>query len=186
MQPGLVLLCLALRIGGNVSWTKSTISLIPFAQISTRFFTSRRLFWPSDLWIVGPCKLWCLDIMGARSKAPHRGPRCDTSVFTDETRRRWFESPCFMADVLANRNPHAGVVIDYRNWHPALGRRFRSLKLWFVFRSFGVEGFRQYIRRVSPCYFTLLSNRSNSKNSRWIRLSSWIRNSPTCFQLPTI
>jgi len=44
-----------------------------------------------------------------------------------------------------------GTVIDYRNWHLALGRRFRSLKLWFVFRSFGAEGFRSYIRRVSKC-----------------------------------
>jgi hypothetical protein len=42
-----------------------------------------------------------------------------------------------------------GTVIDYRNWHLALGRRFRSLKFWFVFRSFGAEGFRNYIRKVS-------------------------------------
>ncbi|KAF8220587.1 hypothetical protein L208DRAFT_747020 [Tricholoma matsutake] len=42
----------------------------------------------------------------------------------------------------------AGTVIDYRNWHLALGRRFRSLKLWFVFRSFGAEGFRNHIRRA--------------------------------------
>ncbi|KAF4567801.1 hypothetical protein EYR40_006810 [Pleurotus pulmonarius] len=42
----------------------------------------------------------------------------------------------------------AGTVIDYRNWHLALGRRFRSLKLWFVLRSFGAEGFRDYIRRT--------------------------------------
>jgi hypothetical protein len=47
-----------------------------------------------------------------------------------------------------------GTVIDYRNWHLALGRRFRSLKFWFVFRSFGTKGFRNYIRKVSvrPVY----------------------------------
>jgi len=38
-------------------------------------------------------------------------------------------------------------VIDYRNWHLSLGRRFRSLKLWFVLRSFGVEGFQANIRK---------------------------------------
>lgn len=49
-----------------------------------------------------------------------------------------------------------GMVIDYRNWHLGLGRRFRSLKLWFVLRGFGAEGFRKYIRRVrlSPFYAT--------------------------------
>ncbi|KAJ7072574.1 pyridoxal phosphate-dependent transferase [Mycena amicta] len=41
----------------------------------------------------------------------------------------------------------AGTVIDYRNWHLALGRRFRSLKLFFVLRGFGVEGFRKHIRQ---------------------------------------
>ena len=41
-----------------------------------------------------------------------------------------------------------GIVIDYRNWHLSLGRRFRSLKLWFVLRSFGVEGFQANVRKV--------------------------------------
>ncbi len=38
-----------------------------------------------------------------------------------------------------------GSVIDYRDWSVQLGRRFRALKLWFVMRSFGVEGIRQII-----------------------------------------
>jgi aromatic-L-amino-acid/L-tryptophan decarboxylase len=42
----------------------------------------------------------------------------------------------------------SGTVIDYRNWHLGFGRRFRSLKLWFVLRSFGVQGFQAYIRKV--------------------------------------
>ncbi|PFH46719.1 hypothetical protein AMATHDRAFT_77544 [Amanita thiersii Skay4041] len=32
--------------------------------------------------------------------------------------------------------------------HLSLGRRFRSIKLWFVLRSFGAEAFRSFIRRV--------------------------------------
>lgn len=32
------------------------------------------------------------------------------------------------------------------DWHVQLGRRFRSLKLWFVIRSYGVTGLQQYIR----------------------------------------
>ncbi len=37
-------------------------------------------------------------------------------------------------------------VPEYRDWSIALGRRFRALKLWFVLRSFGVEGLRAKIR----------------------------------------
>jgi aromatic-L-amino-acid decarboxylase len=38
------------------------------------------------------------------------------------------------------------VVVDYRDWQVPLGRRFRSLKLWWVLRSYGAEGLRQIIR----------------------------------------
>lgn len=39
-----------------------------------------------------------------------------------------------------------GNVNDYRDWGVALGRRFRALKLWFVIRSFGIDGIRQKVR----------------------------------------
>jgi len=39
-----------------------------------------------------------------------------------------------------------GKVNDYRDWGIQLGRRFRALKLWFVIRSFGLEGLREKIR----------------------------------------
>ncbi|HQG46620.1 MAG TPA: pyridoxal-dependent decarboxylase, partial [bacterium] len=41
----------------------------------------------------------------------------------------------------------SGAVIDYRDWQVALGRRFRSLKLWFVLRHYGREGLQYHIRR---------------------------------------
>jgi aromatic-L-amino-acid decarboxylase len=37
-------------------------------------------------------------------------------------------------------------VNNYRDWGIQLGRRFRALKLWFVIRSFGVEGLQAKIR----------------------------------------
>lgn len=37
-------------------------------------------------------------------------------------------------------------VNNYRDWGIQLGRRFRSLKLWFVIRTYGVAGIRQAIR----------------------------------------
>ncbi|KAK2464196.1 hypothetical protein APHAL10511_003653 [Amanita phalloides] len=67
----------------------------------------------------------------------------------------WIRDRKLLTDVLDVTPPFlrtkygdAGSVIDYRNWHLGLGRRFRSLKLWFVLRSFGAEGFRRYIRRT--------------------------------------
>jgi len=38
-------------------------------------------------------------------------------------------------------------VNNYRDWGIALGRRFRALKLWFVIRSFGVEGLQKKLRK---------------------------------------
>jgi aromatic-L-amino-acid decarboxylase len=37
-------------------------------------------------------------------------------------------------------------VKNYRDWGIQLGRRFRALKLWFVIRSYGVEGLRAFVR----------------------------------------
>ncbi len=37
-------------------------------------------------------------------------------------------------------------VRNYRDWGIQLGRRFRALKLWFVLRSYGVEGLRRMVR----------------------------------------
>lgn len=37
-------------------------------------------------------------------------------------------------------------VNNYRDWGIQLGRRFRALKLWFVIRSFGVDGLQAKIR----------------------------------------
>ncbi|RMF07511.1 MAG: aminotransferase class V-fold PLP-dependent enzyme [Alphaproteobacteria bacterium] len=38
-------------------------------------------------------------------------------------------------------------VINYRDWGIALGRRFRAVKLWFVLRSYGLDGLRSELRR---------------------------------------
>jgi aromatic-L-amino-acid decarboxylase len=44
------------------------------------------------------------------------------------------------------RTAHDPEVVNYRDWGIQLGRRFRALKLWFVIRSYGVEGLRAMIR----------------------------------------
>jgi aromatic-L-amino-acid decarboxylase len=52
-----------------------------------------------------------------------------------------------LPEYLRNKATESGAVIDYRDWHIPLGRRFRSLKLWFVIRHYGIEGLRYHIRR---------------------------------------
>ncbi len=54
-----------------------------------------------------------------------------------------------------------GLVNDYRDWGIPLGRRFRSLKLWFVIRSFGLtqlqEKIREHIRMAQWFKFQLVA-----------------------------
>jgi len=52
-----------------------------------------------------------------------------------------------LPEYLRNKATESSAVIDYRDWHVPLGRRFRALKLWFVIRHYGVEGLRHHIRR---------------------------------------
>ncbi|KAL9638642.1 MAG: hypothetical protein Q9164_001421 [Protoblastenia rupestris] len=48
---------------------------------------------------------------------------------------------------LRNEYTDSGVVTDYRDWQIPLGRRFRSLKIWFVLRTYGVNGMKAHVRR---------------------------------------
>ena len=45
------------------------------------------------------------------------------------------------------RTEQDSAVTNYRDWGIQLGRRFRALKLWFVIRSYGVEGLRAVVRK---------------------------------------
>uniref|UniRef100_A0A2K6F979 Aromatic-L-amino-acid decarboxylase n=1 Tax=Propithecus coquereli TaxID=379532 RepID=A0A2K6F979_PROCO len=48
---------------------------------------------------------------------------------------------------LKHSHEDSGLITDYRHWQLPLGRRFRSLKMWFVFRMYGVKGLQAYIRK---------------------------------------
>ncbi len=76
------------------------------------------------------------------------------------------------------------IVNNYRDWGIQLGRRFRALKLWFVLRSYGVEGLQNMVREhirlaqnlkiwieederfeiMAPVDFSLVCFRLNPKN----------------------
>jgi aromatic-L-amino-acid decarboxylase len=51
-----------------------------------------------------------------------------------------------LPEFLRNQPTESGAVIDYRDWQIPLGRRFRSLKLWFVLRHYGIQGLQFHIR----------------------------------------
>lgn len=51
-----------------------------------------------------------------------------------------------LPEYLRNQASSGGEVIDYRDWHIPLGRRFRAVKLWFVIRHYGVDGLKHCIR----------------------------------------
>ncbi|XP_002735383.1 aromatic-L-amino-acid decarboxylase-like [Saccoglossus kowalevskii] len=52
----------------------------------------------------------------------------------------------FNVDPLYLKHEKQTEVTDFRHWQIPLGRRFRSLKLWFVLRLFGVKYLQEYIR----------------------------------------
>ncbi|KAI0076732.1 hypothetical protein K474DRAFT_1201695 [Panus rudis PR-1116 ss-1] len=71
----------------------------------------------------------------------------DASSLWVKNRKQLNDALDITPEFLRSKHGDAGTVIDYRNWHLGLGRRFRSLKLWFVLRSYGVTGFQNYIRK---------------------------------------
>ncbi|MEM0984130.1 MAG: pyridoxal-dependent decarboxylase [Planctomycetota bacterium] len=71
----------------------------------------------------------------------------DCSMFYTKDRRSLNRAMSINPSYLKNAASEAGAVIDYRDWHVELGRRFRALKLWFVLRQYGVDGLRSHIRR---------------------------------------
>jgi aromatic-L-amino-acid decarboxylase len=69
---------------------------------------------------------------------------CDCFYVAD--RKVLIQSLSVLPEYLRNQATESGAVIDYRDWQIPLGRRFRSLKLWFVLRHYGIEGLQFHIR----------------------------------------
>src|SRR5205823_14748311 len=84
---------------------------------------------------------WCFD--------PHKWllTNIDCDVIYVADRSALISSLSVLPEYLRNAASESGAVIDYRDWHVPLGRRFRALKLWFVVRHYGAEGLRAHIER---------------------------------------
>lgn len=71
----------------------------------------------------------------------------DCNCFFVADRSVLIKTLSILPEYLKNQATESGAVFDYRDWHIQLGRRFRSLKLWFVIRHYGVKGLRFHIRQ---------------------------------------
>lgn len=148
LEDGLVPCCVVVATG-----TTSTIAVDPLAEIAA---ICRKY----DIWLhvdaayAGTALLlpefrWMIDGI----------ERADSFVFNPH---KWmftnFDCTAYFvkeADVLIKtfevlpeylKTKSRGQVNDYRDWGIPLGRRFRALKLWFVIRSFGLDGIRERLR----------------------------------------
>jgi aromatic-L-amino-acid decarboxylase len=70
----------------------------------------------------------------------------DCNCFWVSDRAVLIRTLSILPEYLKNQATESGAVFDYRDWHVQLGRRFRSLKLWFVIRHYGVEGLQYHVR----------------------------------------
>ncbi len=90
-----------------------------------------------------------LELVDSYTFNPHKWmfTNFDCSVFYVADRGPLLSTLSILPPYLVNRASESGAVIDYRDWHVPMGRRFRALKLWFVIRHYGAEGLRHHIRR---------------------------------------
>ncbi|XP_045683904.1 aromatic-L-amino-acid decarboxylase [Phyllostomus hastatus] len=80
---------------------------------------------------------------------PHKWLLVNFDCSTMWVKRRSDLIGTFKMDPVYLKHSHqdSGLITDYRHWQLPLGRRFRSLKMWFVFRMYGVAGLQAYIRK---------------------------------------
>jgi len=89
-----------------------------------------------------------LDLADSYTFNPHKWMMVnfDCNVMWVADREPLIETLSILPPYLRNDASDTGSVIDYRDWHVPLGRRFRALKLWWVIRSYGAEGLRSAVR----------------------------------------
>jgi aromatic-L-amino-acid decarboxylase len=68
----------------------------------------------------------------------------DCSAYFVKDKKALIDTFSIMPEYL--KTPEDHLVNNYRDWSIPLGRRFRALKLWFVIRSYGVDGLQKIIK----------------------------------------
>jgi aromatic-L-amino-acid decarboxylase len=90
-----------------------------------------------------------LELVDSYATNPHKWllTNFDCDAFWVADRSALVAALSILPEYLRNAATESGAVIDYRDWHVPLGRRFRALKLWAVIRWYGAEGLRAHIRK---------------------------------------
>ncbi|GMI28291.1 hypothetical protein TrCOL_g13058 [Triparma columacea] len=70
----------------------------------------------------------------------------DIAALYVANRRPILDALSLQPEYLRNAHSESGAVVDFEHWQMPLGRRFRSLKLWFVMRRFGTQGMREHVK----------------------------------------
>ena len=80
---------------------------------------------------------------------PHKwmGINFDCDLFWVADRQALLGALSILPEYLRSAAAQAGAAIDYRDWQIPLGRRFRSLKLWFAIRTEGTAYFQTLVRQ---------------------------------------
>ncbi|KAK3104464.1 hypothetical protein FSP39_002552 [Pinctada imbricata] len=84
-------------------------------------------------------------------------------------RRKEMLTSSMTVDPLYLQHKHDGITLRlymfiddiFQHWGIPLSRRFRSLKLWFVIRTYGIDGLQKYIRqhvRLAKLFETYVKN----------------------------
>ncbi|XP_065875577.1 tryptophan decarboxylase TDC1-like [Euphorbia lathyris] len=65
----------------------------------------------------------------------------------------WVKSPTLLLQALStnpeylkNKQSEFDSVVDYKDWQVGTGRRFKSLRLWMILRSYGLANLQSHIR----------------------------------------
>lgn len=79
---------------------------------------------------------------------PHKwmGINFDCDVYWTADRHALLGALSILPEYLRSAAGDAGAAVDLRDWGVPLGRRFRSLKLWFGLRLDGIDSYRSMIR----------------------------------------
>ena len=89
-----------------------------------------------------------LELADSYCTNPHKwmGVNFDCDLFWTADRAALLGALSILPEYLRSKAAESGAVIDYRDWQVPLGRRFRSLKLWFTIRCDGIESIQAMIR----------------------------------------
>ena len=144
LHPAGVILCVG---GTGTGATDPIADCIKVAQ-NHGLYTHVDAAWAGSAMICPEFRAYWPGIEGADSIVfnPHKwlGAQFDCSAHflknADDLVRTLAISPEYL-----KTHGHDGII-NYSEWSVPLGRRFRALKIWFLIRTYGIEGLRQRIR----------------------------------------